>query len=167
MRVFFFFFFVFFTDRLGVFISIFFIKTQTQTLHSQWKTERIWETEGESQRVEKENKLRNLEKEKSVRQLHQAVRQSNPRFLPIGWITHHSKLKDPFQSLFPDIPIKKKENYFPVKWPFWFLIFPEKEVEEEGIRSQLKRVPFDFWLTMTPTGNSFFGFFSSTNLKLN
>ena len=86
--------------------------------------------------MEKENKLRNLEKEKyekSVRQLHQAVRQSNPRFLPVGRITHHSKLKDPFQSLFPDIPIKKKENYFPVKQPFWFLIFPEKEVEEEHI----------------------------------
>ena len=86
--------------------------------------------------MEKEKKLRNLEKEKSeksVRQLHQAVRQSNPRFLPVGRITHHSKLKDPFQSLFPDIPIKKKENYFPVKRPFWFLIFPEKEVEEEHI----------------------------------
>ena len=83
--------------------------------------------------MEKENKLRNLEKEKSVRQLHQAVRQSNPKFLPVGRITHHSKLKDPFQYLFPDILIKKKENYFPVKLPFWFLIFPEKEVEEERI----------------------------------
>ena len=71
--------------------------------------------------------------EKSVRQLHQAVRQSKSKFLPVGRITYHFKLKDLFQSLFPDIPIKKKENYFPVKRPFWFLIFPEKEVEEEGI----------------------------------
>ena len=101
------------TNRLEVFISIFFIKTQTQTPHSQWKTKKIWETEGESQRVEKEKKLRNLEKEKfekSVRQLHQAVRQSNPRFLPVGRITYHSKLKDPFQSLFLDISIKKKNQ---------------------------------------------------------
>ena len=85
--------------------------------------------------MEKEKKLRNLEREKfekSIRQLHQAVRQSKPRFLPVGRITYHSKLKDLFQSLFSDIPIKKKENYFPVKRPFWFLIFPE-EVEEEGI----------------------------------
>ena len=86
--------------------------------------------------MEKEKKLKNLEKEKyekSVCQLHQAVRQSNPKVLPVGRITYHSKLKDPFQSLFLDIPIKKKENYFSVKRPFWFLIFPEKEVEEEGI----------------------------------
>ena len=141
------FFFIFLTNRLRVFISILFIKTQTQTPHSQWKTKRIWETEGESQRVEKEKKLINLEREKSVksvRQLHQVIRQSKPRFLPIGRITYHSKLKDLFHSLFPDIPIKKKENYFLVKWPFWFLIFPEKEVEEEGIWSRLKRVPSDF-----------------------
>ena len=83
--------------------------------------------------MEKEKKLRNLEREKSVRQLHQAIRQSKPRFLLIGRITYHSKLKELFQSLFPDILIKKKENHFPVKRPFWYLIFPEKEVEEEGI----------------------------------
>ena len=43
-----------------------------------------------------------------------------------------------------------------LKWPFWFLIFPEKEAEEEGIWSWLERAPSEFLINNDSDGLLFF-----------
>ena len=77
-------------------------------------------------------------------------------------VTNQEK-REPFPSSFQNF-------FFPVtlKWPFYFLIFPEKEAEEKGRWSRVKRVPSDFLINNASNRSLFFlRLFFLPNLKFN